>query len=66
MLKAKAFQTHSDFKRAFVSIFLRLALLVKQLLAAVIHRAVLMLKAKAFQSHSDFKRAFVSIFLRLA
>ena len=51
MLKAKAFQTHSDFKRAFVSIFLRLALLVKQLLAAVIHRAVLMLKVKAFQTH---------------
>ena len=44
MLKAKAFQTHSDFKRAFVSIFLRLALLVKQLLAAVIRRVVLILR----------------------
>ncbi len=52
MLKAKAFQTHSAFKRAFVSIFLRLALLVKLLLAAVIQRAVLMLKVTAFQTHS--------------
>lgn len=36
-------------KRAFVSIFLRLALLVKQLLAAVILSTMLMLKVNIFK-----------------
>ena len=48
MLKANRFKHF--FNRVFETVFY-LASLVKQLLPAVIHRAVLMLKAKPFQTH---------------